>query len=85
MRRLGRLCYVIRGNHDARSQITRNLQNPPNVIEFSSRKAETFPLDDLRVALHGRSFPDRAVNEDLSETYPAPVERYLNIGGRPGW
>jgi len=80
MFRLSRPCYVIRGNHDARSQITRNLQNPPNVTEFSSRKAETFLLDDLRVALHGRSFPDRAVTEDLSETYPAPVDGYLNIG-----
>jgi DNA repair exonuclease SbcCD nuclease subunit len=80
MRRLNRPCYLIRGNHDARSQITRNLQNPPNVWEFSSRKSETFRIDELRVALHGRSFPDRAVNEDLTESYSAPVEGYLNIG-----
>ena len=80
MRRLGRPCFVIRGNHDARSHITRNLENPPNVREFSSRKAETFVLDDVGVALHGRSFPDRAVPEDLSAGYPDPVRGRLNIG-----
>lgn len=80
MRRLGRPCFLVRGNHDARSQITRNLQQPPNVHEFSSRAAGTIPLAELRVALHGRSFPDRAVDEDLSDAYPAALSGYLNIG-----
>lgn len=80
MRRLGRPCYLIRGNHDARSQIARNLRQPPNVHEFSSRAAGTVRLEDLKVALHGRSFPDRAVDEDLSDTYPAAVPGFLNIG-----
>ena len=80
MRRLGRPCFLIRGNHDARSVITRHLEPPPNVREFSSRKTETFLLSDLGVALHGRSFPDRAVDEDLSLTYPDPVAGRLNIG-----
>jgi DNA repair protein SbcD/Mre11 len=80
MRRLGRPCYLIRGNHDARSQITRNLQQPPNVHEFSSRTAGTVLLEDLQIAIHGRSFPDRAVDEDLSDTYPARVTGFLNIG-----
>jgi exonuclease SbcD len=80
MRRLNRRCYLIRGNHDARSQITKNLQQPPNVYEFSSRAAGTVCLDDSRIALHGRSFPDRAVDEDLSDAYPAPVPGFLNIG-----
>ncbi len=80
MRRLGRPCYLIRGNHDAQSVITRSLILPPNVREFSSRTTETFRLDDLHVALHGRSFPDRAVPEDLSATYPAPRPGWFNIG-----
>ncbi|MDR3531000.1 MAG: DNA repair exonuclease [Rhodopila sp.] len=80
MRRLNRPCFLIRGNHDARSVITKSLVPPPNVQEFSSRKTETFLLDELGVALHGRSFPDRAVPEDLSATYPAPVSGRLNIG-----
>src|SRR5450432_2283951 len=61
MRRLNRPCFVIRGNHDARSVIPRSLVPPPNVRVFSSRKAETFELAELGVALHARSFPDRAV------------------------
>lgn len=80
MRRLGRPCFLIRGNHDARSVITRSLVAPPNVREFSSRKAETFVLDDRGVALHGQSFPNRAVPEDLSAGYPAAVPGRLNIG-----
>ncbi len=80
MRRLNRPCFIIRGNHDARSVITRSLVPPPNVHEFSSRKAETVQLDDLGVALHGRSFPDRAVPEDLSASYPDAVRGRLNIG-----
>ena len=80
MRRLDRPCFLVRGNHDARSHITRNLENPPNVTEFSARKAETVRLEALGVALHGRSFPDRAVPEDLSATYPEPVRGLLNVG-----
>jgi exonuclease SbcD len=80
MRRLERPCFLIRGNHDARSVITKSLVPPPNVLEFSSRRAETQVLDELGVALHGRSFPDRAVPEDLSASYPDPVRGRLNIG-----
>lgn len=79
MRRLARPCYLLRGNHDARSLITRNLALPPNVREFSSRTTETF-RDPAGVALHGRSFPNREVPEDLSATYPAPVPGCVNIG-----
>jgi DNA repair protein SbcD/Mre11 len=80
MRRLGRPCFLLRGNHDARSVITRNLTLPSNVREFSSQTCETATLADLGVALHGHSFPNRAVPEDLSDGYPAPVSGMLNIG-----
>ncbi len=80
MRRLGRPCYLIRGNHDAQSVITRSLQLPPNVREFSSRTTESFEIPEHHVVLHGRSFPDRDVPEDLSQTYPAPRPGWFNIG-----
>lgn len=80
MRRLGRPCFLLRGNHDARSLITRNLALPPNVREFSSRTCETISLPELGVALHGHSFLNRAVPEDLSVRYPAPSQGMLNIG-----
>ena len=80
MRRLGRPCFLLRGNHDARSLITRNLKQPENVREFSSRTCQTFHLPELSVALHGHSFPNRAVEEDLSSGYPEPVAGRVNIG-----
>jgi DNA repair exonuclease SbcCD nuclease subunit len=80
MRRLGRPCFLVRGNHDAASVITSQLQPPPNVHEFSSRSTETVRRDDLGVAVHGRSFPHRAVPEDLSAAYPPPLAGLLNIG-----
>ena len=78
--RFGRPCFLLRGNHDARSVITRTLTLPSNVFEFSSRKCETFERADFGVALHGHSFPNRAVPEDLSLGYPDPVRGLLNIG-----
>lgn len=80
MQRLNRPCFLLRGNHDARSVITRRLRLPSNVREFSSRTCETFELTDLGVALHGHSFPNRAVPEDLSLGYRDPLPGLLNIG-----
>jgi DNA repair exonuclease SbcCD nuclease subunit len=80
MKRLARPCFLLRGNHDAQSVITRRLKLPPNVHEFSSRRCETVKLPELGIALHGHSFPDRAVPEDLSAGYPDPVQGLLNIG-----
>src|SRR3990172_2273111 len=94
MVRLGRAeirVFIVQGNHDAQGVITRQLILPSNVPVFSSRTAQTFRIDELSVAIHGRSFPDRAVDEDLVPSYPAPVPDFFNIGmlhtslnGRPG-
>ncbi|MEO3474295.1 DNA repair exonuclease [Roseomonas sp. CAU 1739] len=80
MQRLDRPCFLLRGNHDARSVITRSLRAPTNVREFSSRTCETIQLPELGVALHGHSFPNRAVPEDLSAGYRDAVPGMLNIG-----
>lgn len=80
MRKLARPCFLLRGNHDAQSVITRALRLPGNVHEFSSRTCETFELANLGVALHGHSFPNRAVPEDLSAGYKDRKAGMLNIG-----
>jgi exonuclease SbcD len=80
MRRLDRPCFLLRGNHDAQSVITRALRPPGNVREFSSRTCDTFDLPELGVALHGHSFPNRAVPEDLSAAYKERRSGMLNIG-----
>jgi exonuclease SbcD len=94
MVRLGRAdirVFIVQGNHDAQGVITRQLPLPSNVTVFSSRTAHTFRIDELSVAIHGRSFPERVVDEDLVPSYPAPVAGFFNIGmlhtsltGRPG-
>ena len=80
MQRLGRPCFLLRGNHDARSVITKDLRLPSNVREFSTRTCQTHDLPELGIALHGHSFPNRAVPEDISLGYCEPLRGRLNIG-----
>ncbi|MBU8542245.1 MULTISPECIES: metallophosphoesterase family protein [Roseomonadaceae] len=80
MKRLARPCFLLRGNHDARSVITKDLSLPPNVREFSTRTCQTHELGELGIVLHGHSFPNRAVPEDLSLGYAEPRHGWLNIG-----
>ncbi len=83
MRRLaeeGVRVAVVRGNHDAENKMTRTLVMPENVKIFSSRKPETWILEDLNLALHGQSYPRRDVTENLVPDYPEPVPGMLNIG-----
>lgn len=72
--------YLLLGNHDAESEITRRLILPPNVHQFESHKATTYRLEKCRVALHGRSFKQAATTENLVTTYPDLVPGWLNIG-----
>ena len=80
LRQAGIPVFLLHGNHDAESDMTKRLVLPDNVRVFGSRKAETFRLDSLRVALHGRSFREAATEENLAAGYPPPVEGWLNIG-----
>ncbi len=78
--RAGIPTIVVRGNHDAESVITRAITLPASVHVFPSDRAGTLRLDGVRVALHGRSFQRRAVEENLSLTYPAAVPGWFNLG-----
>ena len=70
LREEGIKVFAVTGNHDAASQITRSLRVPDNVTLFPVKKPETIHLDSLGVAIHGRSFAQRIVTDDLSATYP---------------
>ena len=72
--------FIVRGNHDAQSVITRQLPAVEGVHVFSAREAETVVLEAPAVAVHGRSFPERAVDEDLVPGYPPAVPGVFNIG-----
>uniref|UniRef100_UPI003D81ACD6 metallophosphoesterase family protein n=1 Tax=Trichloromonas sp. TaxID=3069249 RepID=UPI003D81ACD6 len=72
--------FIVSGNHDAASQITKSLRLPENVFIFSTRKPETRLLQNLNVAIHGQSFASRAISQDLSSGYPLPQSGCFNIG-----
>jgi DNA repair exonuclease SbcCD nuclease subunit len=72
--------FMVLGNHDASNTITRQLRLPDNVIEFSDQEAETKYLEDLGVAIHGQSFANKVITDDLSANYPDAISDYFNIG-----
>lgn len=80
LREAGVRVYLVRGNHDADSQITRSLRLPDNVWSLATDEPETILLDDVGVAIHGQGFRSRSVTDDLSAAYPDPVADYFNIG-----
>jgi DNA repair protein SbcD/Mre11 len=80
LRDAGTRVFLVRGNHDAMSEVTRQLTLPDHVHEFSDENAETIVLDDAGVALHGLSFARREVPGSLVPRYPAPVAGALNVG-----
>lgn len=96
MRRLseaGIAVFIIRGNHDAESKVTRELTLPDNVhvfghkagsVEFSAAHfgftASATETEDMPVVLHGVSFKQPHAPESLLPEYPAPVADAFNIG-----
>ncbi len=80
LRKAGIRVYVLYGNHDAESEMTKRLTLPDNVMVFSSRSAQVHTIDELRVALHGQSFATGAVKDNLAASYKPKVSGYYNIG-----
>ena len=72
--------YLIAGNHDAASVISKKLTLPENVHVFSTRTAETMEVPGLPAVIHGRGFPHRAVPENLALDYPTAVPGKFNLG-----
>jgi DNA repair exonuclease SbcCD nuclease subunit len=80
LRKAGIRAFLLWGNHDAESEMTKKLTLPDNVTVFSSRRPEVHVLDDLKVALHGQSFKDKVTVDNLMLAYKEPVAGYFNIG-----
>lgn len=86
MRRLeaaGIRVFLIRGNHDAQSQITRELTFPPNVHVFDGRgkPVKAGMLGNGReIHIHGVSFAQPHAPTSLLPTYRGPVADAVNIG-----
>ncbi len=75
--------FLIRGNHDAQSQITRELTFPPNVHVFDGRgkpvKAGAL-ANGREIHVHGVSFAQPHAPASLLPTFRAPVPDAVNIG-----
>ena len=85
-RAMGRLAaadipvFLLAGNHDAASVLTRQLPWPDNVRQFGSRRPETHVIERLNVAIHGQSFAHAAVTDNLAAAYPRAEAHCFNIG-----
>ncbi len=72
--------FTVRGNHDADSVVARAIRPPEGAFEFPSDAADTKELAELKVVIHGRSFPAAAVGPDFVASYPLPRAGWFNIG-----
>lgn len=70
---------VIYGNHDAESVV-----KPPfpetDLLTVFKAKAGTVRFEEHQVAVHGASFKDPTVADDMTPAYPDPVPGWVNIG-----
>ncbi len=86
IREMGRLeqagikVFMIAGNHDATSSITRTLSLPANVVRFSDKICESVELPAFKVMVHGRSYQTAAVTDNLAAEYPDFSSNHFNIG-----
>lgn len=72
--------FMVSGNHDAASQISKGLRLPDNVHLFSVQQPETVIIEPLGVAVHGQGYHTRALTENLARNFPQALPHYLNIG-----
>jgi len=72
--------FLVTGNHDAQSRITKALSLPDNVTKFPEKHPKTEILEDLGVAIHGQGYADREVTENLASTFPPAEAGLFNIG-----
>ncbi|MET3524615.1 metallophosphoesterase family protein [Mesorhizobium abyssinicae] len=73
--------YMIRGNHDAMSRITKQLVLPDTVTTFGGRCQSVIqPGAGVDVAFHGLSFASSKAPESLLPKYAGPQEGAANIG-----
>ncbi len=72
--------FIVRGNHDALSKISKAVTLPRNVHVFRANKPETVVDEALGMAIHGQSFASGVVTDDLAAGYPDMRPGLLNIG-----
>ena len=79
----GARVFIIRGNHDALSKITKELTLPDSVKIFTGRAEAIEVARDpgaRPIVIHGLSFAQPHAPESLLPRYRPPVEGAINIG-----
>ena len=75
--------FIIRGNHDALSKITRELVYPEETVKVFSGRAEAVVINrpsKIPVVVHGLSYAEPQMPKSLVHKYKPPVEGAVNIG-----
>ena len=80
LREAGIPVYLVSGNHDAASKITKSLSLPENVHAFPVKKPKSIMHPTLPVVVHGQGFATASVSENMSLHYPEVIEGCFNIG-----
>jgi DNA repair exonuclease SbcCD nuclease subunit len=82
LREAGIPVFLVAGNHDAANRMTKSLQPrlPQNVSVFSATQTQTKPLPEGDVVIHGQSFSNQSVFDNLAVNYPAKRPGCFNIG-----
>jgi DNA repair protein SbcD/Mre11 len=78
--RAGIPIYIISGNHDARSKITRSLPPLDGAHTFGIRNAESITVPGLDVVIHGQSYAKPDLRENIASRYPPAQTGSYNIG-----
>jgi DNA repair exonuclease SbcCD nuclease subunit len=80
LREAGIPVFLVAGNHDAANRMTKSLRLPHNVSFFSKTQPETKLLPEGDVVIHGQSFSNQSVFDNLAANYPAKRPGCFNIG-----
>ncbi len=72
--------FLVYGNHDAESHLTKQLPLPPNVKVFTAAKAQSLEHEPTGVVLHGQSYKSRDPGGNLAANYPQARGGAFNIG-----
>ncbi len=73
---------TLRGNHDAKHDMTRDLKLPDNaeLYRLPIDKPGTVEFKELRVAIHGQGYANKTELRNLAADYPSPTAGFFNIG-----
>jgi exonuclease SbcD len=72
--------FIVLGNHDAGNTFAEKLVYADKVHVFPKNHAKSKALEDVGVAVHGRSFPRWDTDENLALGYPPSTTGFFNVG-----